>query len=40
MFDIFLVVIMILASWFYGYAVRALQYPVQKRDKRGRFIKK
>lgn len=40
MFDIILIIIMILGSGVGGYAIRALQYPVQKRDRKGRFIKK
>lgn len=40
MFDIILQAIMILGAGIAGYSIRALQKPVQKRDRNGRFMKK
>lgn len=39
MIDTVLVVVMVLASGAAGYGIRALQHPVQKRGKNGRFTK-
>lgn len=35
-----LVIIMLAAAGFAGYGIRAIQHPVQKRGKNGRFTKK
>jgi len=39
MFEIIIQGIMIFAAGFAGYGIRALQHPVQKRGKNGRFTK-
>lgn len=39
MTDVILQIIMIVGAGIAGYGIRALQHPVQKRGKNGRFIK-
>lgn len=40
MIDIIVYVVGVLGGGLVGYSVRALQHPVQNRDKSGRFTKK
>lgn len=40
MVDIIVHIIMIVGAFTAGYGVRALQKPEQKRDRKGRFIKR
>lgn len=40
MFEIILGILMITSGGAVGYSIRALQHPVQKRAKNGRFTKK
>lgn len=40
MFDIIIYVVGVLGGGLLGYSIRALQHPVQERDRSGRFTKK
>ena len=40
MFDIIIYMVGVLGGGLFGYSIRALQHPVQERDKSGRFTKK
>jgi hypothetical protein len=40
MTDVILHIVMIASAGAAGYGIRAIRHPIQKRDKRGRFIKR